>query len=68
MEYESREHYEAEMGYAGQAEAEALAQEAEAEISTQAEPFKYVCMECKHGFEGNCNGCYLLNQQVKESV
>lgn len=27
--------------------------------------FRYVCRECKCGFEGNCNGCYLLNEQVK---
>lgn len=27
--------------------------------------FRYICRECKFGFEGNCEGCYLLNEQVK---
>jgi len=27
-------------------------------------PF-YQCRECKYGFEGSCEGCHLLNEQVK---
>ena len=77
MNYESQEHYEAEMGYAGQAEAEALAQEAEQYpeptlvatdkyMTTNLDTsFRYICRDCKFGFEGNCEGCYLLNEQVK---